>query len=142
MRDYAAGDLAESLLSQSQQIKKLDEQFFVRGDGTCSFYFVEVGHGSTQISVTAPERSSQNRFPVILQIQNSCRWHRRASSFIYLACRGRCLMPPCSLHKQGNFSLLQVALRLDDTSPSCIPASPSIKSVCTSLLSLKTIHNL
>eukprot|EP00271_Cylindrocystis_brebissonii_P007832 TRINITY_DN21644_c0_g2_i1.p1 TRINITY_DN21644_c0_g2~~TRINITY_DN21644_c0_g2_i1.p1 ORF type:complete len:787 (+),score=119.58 TRINITY_DN21644_c0_g2_i1:73-2433(+) len=40
VRDYAAGDLAEERLAGKSK-QKLDENFYVRGDGTRAFYFTE-----------------------------------------------------------------------------------------------------
>ena len=43
VRDYAEGDLAESRLAASSRQQKLQDNFYVRGDGTRAFYFSEAG---------------------------------------------------------------------------------------------------
>lgn len=41
-RDYAVGDLAQERLSgKSAKTQKIEENFFVRGDGTRAYYFGE-----------------------------------------------------------------------------------------------------
>lgn len=39
LRDYAVGDFAQVKLQNKDQM--IGEDFYVRGDGTCSFYFSE-----------------------------------------------------------------------------------------------------
>lgn len=41
-RDYAVGDLAEERLQRKGRQKKLEDNFYVRGDGTRCLYFSEV----------------------------------------------------------------------------------------------------
>ena len=43
VRDYAEGDLAESRLAASSRQQKLQDSFYVRGDGTRAFYFSQEG---------------------------------------------------------------------------------------------------
>ena len=42
VRDYAAGDLAEQRLAATSRRKRLDDHFYVRGDGTRCLFFTEV----------------------------------------------------------------------------------------------------
>eukprot|EP00775_Hariotina_reticulata_P012672 gene12672-12799_t len=42
-RDYAAGDLAQTRLEEAAGIKLIDDSFYVRGDGTCCYYYTEEG---------------------------------------------------------------------------------------------------
>ena len=41
-RDYAEGDLAEERLASTGRQQKIEERFYVRGDGTRCYYFSEV----------------------------------------------------------------------------------------------------
>ena len=41
-RDYVEGDLAESRLAGSSRQQKLQDKFYVRGDGTRAFFFSQV----------------------------------------------------------------------------------------------------
>lgn len=49
VRDYAEGDLAQLRLAGGPRQKKLADNFYVRGDGTRAFYFL-------QARVAAPRR--------------------------------------------------------------------------------------
>lgn len=42
VRDYAVGDLAEERLDQKSKSRKLDTNYYIRGDGTFVVYFTEV----------------------------------------------------------------------------------------------------
>lgn len=42
VRDYAAGDMAEGRFQNGARLKCLGPRFYVRGDGTCAYYFTEV----------------------------------------------------------------------------------------------------
>jgi methyltransferase-like protein 6 len=43
-RDYAEGDLAQTRLEGSSSgVKFIRKNFYVRGDGTCCYYYTEVG---------------------------------------------------------------------------------------------------
>jgi methyltransferase-like protein 6 len=66
VRDYAAGDLAETRLDAKQQ--KLGDSFYVRGDGTRAFYFTREAlvalceaEGLTCAAVAVHERDITNR---------------------------------------------------------------------------------
>ncbi len=66
VRDYAAGDLAETRLDAKQQ--KLGDSFYVRGDGTRAFYFtpealvaLAKAEGLTCAAVAVHERDITNR---------------------------------------------------------------------------------
>ena len=43
VRDYAVGDLSQELLANDSTKKQIGDNFYVRGDGTCSYFFTEVG---------------------------------------------------------------------------------------------------
>lgn len=45
VRDYGAGDMAERRFRASSRLKCIGERFYVRGDGTRAFYFMEVRKG-------------------------------------------------------------------------------------------------
>ena len=68
VRDYAEGDLAESRLAASSRQQKLQDNFYVRGDGTRAFYFseaallklfLEAGYSCEKMQVH--ERTIENR---------------------------------------------------------------------------------
>ena len=68
VRDYAAGDLAESRLAASSRQQKLQDNFYVRGDGTRAYYFStdgllqlfsEAGYSCEKVQVH--ERTIENR---------------------------------------------------------------------------------
>jgi hypothetical protein len=47
-RDYAEGDLAQLRL-EGQGAKLISRGFYARGDGTCCYYFDEVGAGAVTV---------------------------------------------------------------------------------------------
>lgn len=68
VRDYAEGDLAESRLAASSRQQKLQDNFYVRGDGTRAYYFsregllklfTEAGYSCEKMQVH--ERTIENR---------------------------------------------------------------------------------
>ena len=68
VRDYAMGDLAESRLAASSRQQKLQDNFYVRGDGTRAYYFStegllklfsEAGYSCEKMQVH--ERTIENR---------------------------------------------------------------------------------
>jgi methyltransferase-like protein 6 len=42
-RDYAEGDLAQERLQDSKGVRHIRGNFYARGDGTCCYYFGQVG---------------------------------------------------------------------------------------------------
>ena len=68
VRDYAEGDLAESRLAASSRQQKLQDSFYVRGDGTRAYYFSEevllklfAGAGYSCEKMHVHERTIENR---------------------------------------------------------------------------------
>jgi hypothetical protein len=39
---YGSGDLAQTRLEEAAGMKFINDSFYVRGDGTCCFYYTEV----------------------------------------------------------------------------------------------------
>jgi hypothetical protein len=50
-RDYADGDLAQTRLQDSSAVKHIRGNFYVRGDGTCCYYFGQVRGTSLSVRV-------------------------------------------------------------------------------------------
>lgn len=50
VRDYAEGDLAEQRLANHGSKRELAEHFYIRGDGTKSFYFTKAWASLTKFS--------------------------------------------------------------------------------------------
>ncbi|PWA42778.1 methyltransferase-like protein 6 [Artemisia annua] len=66
LRDYAIGDYAQAMLMDKNRL--ISENFYFRGDGTCSFYFSEdllselfVTAGFTVVDVNTYNREIENR---------------------------------------------------------------------------------
>ncbi|PWA93101.1 methyltransferase-like protein 6 [Artemisia annua] len=66
LRDYAIGDYAQAMLMNKNRV--ISENFYFRGDGTCSFYFSEdllselfVSAGFTVVDVNTYYREIENR---------------------------------------------------------------------------------
>ena len=63
-RDYADGDLAQHRL-QDKGVKMISPHFYVRGDGTCCYYYSKVcrigeGRGRQSSSVTSTLFKNKN----------------------------------------------------------------------------------
>jgi hypothetical protein len=43
VRDYGKGDWAEQRFSDARRLRKLGDNYYVRGDGTRAFYFSKAG---------------------------------------------------------------------------------------------------
>ena len=68
VRDYAAGDLAEVRLEKKKSHRKLDENYYIRGDGTFVHYFTEESlkgafetTGFTCLEIKSCDKEIENR---------------------------------------------------------------------------------
>ena len=43
LRDYAEADLAQQRFTSSHRVQQLSDDFYVRHDGTCAYFFAQVG---------------------------------------------------------------------------------------------------
>ncbi|KAG9451821.1 hypothetical protein H6P81_004725 [Aristolochia fimbriata] len=68
LRDYAIGDFAQVMLSNKNQM--ISENFYVRGDGTCAFYFSEallsnlfktVGFNAIEVGICSKQIENRSR---------------------------------------------------------------------------------
>jgi hypothetical protein len=49
VRDYGKGDWAEQRFSDARRLRKLGENYYVRGDGTRAFYFSKAGPSTGRV---------------------------------------------------------------------------------------------
>lgn len=95
VRDYAEGDLAESRLAASSRQQKLQDNFYVRGDGTQAYYFSQVRRRTLMWHGTASNAQNEiSAMPswsldvIFLMLSGKCTSTKDTQSFLISSASG------------------------------------------------------